>query len=108
MTLSMLQEPTLESKVETLGDLPLIVVANVTIHWGRIDRDFEMKAWCWDNQPTSPRVGNTKYHIGFNAKKAEPFIQITREHEPTKTQTTWQLEVADIKVNGTRARLTEI
>ena len=34
MSLSMLQEPTLESKVETLGDLPLIVVANVTIHWG--------------------------------------------------------------------------
>lgn len=109
MSVSLLEDiaPT-GSEFKELADFPLSVVAMITIQFGRIERDFDMKAWAWDSQLVSPRVGNVKYHIAYNAQGYEPFMQVTRENEQTKAQKTWRIDIADLHQFGARAKVREL
>lgn len=103
----MLQEMMCESEVLTLSDLPLVVVAAVTIHWGRIDREFEMKTWAWECPTPHLRQGSFLYYVAYNAQH-EPFIQITEEDERSHAQRTWRLLVSDIREKGCKAPVERI
>ena len=103
MSLSSVCEAMSESEVATLGDFHPLVIAQVTIHWARLDRDSPMKGWAWEAPTTKVRNGDLLYYVANNAQQAEPFIQVTEEHEPTKEQKSWRLDFSDIRQNGTKA-----
>ena len=96
------------SGFETLQDFHPLIVARVVCEWARIDREFPQQLWGHEYLGTHARIGDHLFYIAYNAQQADVFIQITVEHEPTKTQETYRLWLKDLKERGCQAGLERV
>lgn len=93
---------------ETVGDLPLLVIARLVCEWARIDSTFPMRLWGADQLGTHVTIGNDRWYIGRKDKQADMVFRVTCDigaYGRSQGEKSWEVGMDALRTFEGKARL---